>query len=377
MFMEEGMIQLKYDLQFFAKDGPGGEKTEEPTSKKLDDARKEGQVAKSKEIGNAFSLLALFLVMKLYLGTMGTRFIEVFSAVYQQIPDVSKMYNGGLPVASLHVLIRGMMFQILVIMAPVLLIGVAIAIICDVAQVKWKPTTKPLQPKFSKLNPMKGFGRIFSPNSLVELLKSVLKLALIGYMVYSYLKDKISNIFLLYDITLNQAIGMIGEIVVDLGIRIAAIYMIIAFLDFGYQKWKFHEDMKMTKQEVKDEYKNQEGDPQIKGKQKQRMREASMRRMMQQLPEADVVITNPTHYAVAIKYDPEKYDAPYVLAKGENYLAQRIKDVAKENHIEIVENKPLARMLYANVDIGGLIPPELYQAVAEVLAFVYHLKGKA
>ena len=377
MFMEEGMIQLKYDLQFFAKDGPGGEKTEEPTSKKLDDARKEGQVAKSKEIGNAFSLLALFLVMKLYLGTMGTRFIEVFSAVYQQIPDVSKMYNGGLPVASLHVLIRGMMFQILVIMAPVLLIGVAIAIICDVAQVKWKPTTKPLQPKFSKLNPMKGFGRIFSPNSLVELLKSVLKLALIGYMVYSYLKDKISNIFLLYDITLNQEIGMIGEIVVDLGIRIAAIYMIIAFLDFGYQKWKFHEDMKMTKQEVKDEYKNQEGDPQIKGKQKQRMREASMRRMMQQLPEADVVITNPTHYAVAIKYDPEKYDAPYVLAKGENYLAQRIKDVAKENHIEIVENKPLARMLYANVDIGGLIPPELYQAVAEVLAFVYHLKGKA
>ncbi len=375
--MEEGMIQLKYDLQFFAKDGPGGEKTEEPTSKKLDDARKEGQVAKSKEIGNAFSLLALFLVMKLYLGTMGTRFIEVFSAVYQQIPDVSKMYNGGLPVASLHVLIRGMMFQILVIMAPVLLIGVAIAIICDVAQVKWKPTTKPLQPKFSKLNPMKGFGRIFSPNSLVELLKSVLKLALIGYMVYSYLKDKISNIFLLYDITLNQAIGMIGEIVVDLGIRIAAIYMIIAFLDFGYQKWKFHEDMKMTKQEVKDEYKNQEGDQQIKGKQKQRMREASMRRMMQQLPEADVVITNPTHYAVAIKYDPEKYDAPYVLAKGENYLAQRIKDVAKENHIEIVENKPLARMLYANVDIGGLIPPELYQAVAEVLAFVYHLKGKA
>lgn len=376
MFMEEGMIQLKYDLQFFAKDGPGGEKTEEPTSKKLDDARKEGQVAKSKEIGNAFSLLALFLVMKLYLGTMGTRFIEVFSAVYQQIPDVSKMYNGGLPVASLHVLIRGMMFQILIIMAPVLLIGVAIAIICDVAQVKWKPTTKPLQPKFSKLNPMKGFGRIFSPNSLVELLKSVLKLALIGYMVYSYLKDKISNIFLLYDITLNQAIGMIGEIVVDLGIRIAAIYMIIAFLDFGYQKWKFHEDMKMTKQEVKDEYKNQEGDPQIKGKQKQRMMEASRRRMMQQLPEADVVITNPTHYAVAVKYDPDKFDAPYVVAKGENYLAQKIKEIAKENNVEIVENKPLARMLYANVDVGGLIPPELYQAVAEVLAFVYHLKGK-
>lgn len=375
--MENSRIQLKYDLQFFAKDGPGGEKTEEPTSKKLEDARKEGQVAKSKEIGNAFSLLALFLVLKIYLGPMGTRFMEVFSAVYGQIPDIVKMYNGSLPIASLHVLIRSMMLQMVIILAPVLLVGVAVAVICDVAQVKWNPTTKPLKPKFSKLNPIKGFGRIFSPNSLVELLKSVLKLALIGYMVYSYLKDKVGNIFLLYDISLNQAIGMIGEIVVDLGIRVAAVYMIIAFLDFGYQKWKFHEDMKMTKQEVKDEYKNQEGDPQIKGKQKQRMREASMRRMMQQLPEADVVITNPTHYAVAIKYEPEKYDAPYVLAKGENYLAQRIKDVAKENNIEIVENKPLARMLYANVEIGGLIPPELYQAVAEVLAFVYHLKGKA
>jgi flagellar biosynthetic protein FlhB len=152
--------------------------------------------------------------------------------------------------------------------------------------------------------------------------------------------------------------------------------MLIAALDFIYQKVKFKNDMKMTKQEVKDEYKNQEGDPQIKGKQRQRMQEASRRRMMQQLPQADVVITNPTHFAVAIKYDPELYDAPFVVAKGADYLAQKIKEVARENHIEIVENKPLARMLYANVDVGNLVPPELYQAVAEVLAFVYHLQGK-
>lgn len=251
-----------------------------------------------------------------------------------------------------------------------------VAFVCDVAQVKWRPTSKPMQPKFSKLNPMKGFARIFSPGSLVELLKSVLKLAVIGYMVYSYLKGRIGQIFLLYDISIGQAIELIGDVVIELGIRIAAVYMIIAMLDYAYQKYKFKQDMKMTKQEVKDEYKNQEGDPQVKGKQKQRMREASMRRMMQQLPEADVVITNPTHYAVAIKYDPDKYDAPYVIAKGENYLAQRIKDIARDNEIEIVENKPLARMLYANVEIGGLVPPELYQAVAEVLAFVYHLKGK-
>ncbi|MBQ3105384.1 MAG: EscU/YscU/HrcU family type III secretion system export apparatus switch protein, partial [Lachnospiraceae bacterium] len=166
------------------------------------------------------------------------------------------------------------------------------------------------------------------------------------------------------------------QVVTDLGIRIAAVYMILAFADFAYQKWKFNEDMKMTKQEVKEEYKNQEGDPQIKGKIRQKMREASMRRMMQALPQADVVITNPTHYAVAIQYDAEKYAAPVVLAKGQDYLAQKIKDVARENKIEIVENKPLARMLYTNVEVGELVPPELYQAVAEVLAFVYHLQGK-
>ena len=299
--MGNAKILLQYNLQFFAKDGPGGEKTEEPTSKKLEDARKDGQVAKSKEIANAFGLLSLFLVMKLYLGTMGTRFLELFSAVYGQIPDVVKMYNGNLPVASMQVLIRSMMLRLLLILAPVLLVGVAVAFVCDVVQVKWKPTAKPLKPKFSKLNPIKGFGRLFSANSIMELLKSILKLGLIGYMVYSYLKDRVSDIFLLYDISLNQAIGLIGEVVIDLGIRIAAIYMVIAFLDFAYQKWKFKQDMKMTKQEVKDEYKNQEGDPQVKSKQRQRMREASMRRMMQQLPEADVVITNPTHYAVAIK----------------------------------------------------------------------------
>ena len=175
---------------------------------------------------------------------------------------------------------------------------------------------------------------------------------------------------------LIQAINLAAETVVDLGIRISAVYMIIALADFVYQKVKFNNDMKMTKQEIKEEYKQQEGDPQIKGQIRQKMREASRRRMMQELPQADVVITNPTHYAVAIKYDPEVADAPVVIAKGEDYMAARIKEVARENKIEIVENKPLARMLYANVDIGQTIPPELYQAVADVLAFVYHLKGR-
>ena len=367
---------LEYNLQFFAKDGPGGEKTEEPTGKKLEDARKEGQVAKSKEIANAFGILALFLLMRFYVGRLGYGLIEYFSGVYNQIPNMIQMYDGRIPAAALITALRGMGMRIALIIAPVLIVGVVVAFVCDVVQVKWKPTTKPMKPKLSKLSPLKGFKRIFSANSLVELVKSIAKIGLISYVAYSYLSGRIDEIFLLYGLGITQAIGLIGEIVLNLGIRIAVIYMVIAFLDYMYQRWKHHEDLKMTKQEVKDEYKNAEGDPQIKGKQRQRMREASLRRMMQQLPEADVVITNPTHYAVAVKYDPEQYDAPYVIAKGENYLAQRIKDIAKENSIEIVENKPLARMLYTNVEVGGMIPPELYQAVAEVLAFVYHLKGK-
>ena len=152
--------------------------------------------------------------------------------------------------------------------------------------------------------------------------------------------------------------------------------MVIAFADLFYQRWKFHEDIKMTKQEVKDEYKNAEGDPQIKGKIKQKMREASQRRMMQNVPKADVVITNPTHYAVAIRYDANEGSAPIVLAKGADFLAQKIKEIAKENNVEIVENKPLARMLYANVEVGQEVPPELYQSVAEVLALVYKMQGR-
>lgn len=367
---------LQYDLQFFAKDGPGGEKTEEPTSKKLEDARKEGQVAKSKEITSAFELLAFFLLLSIWIEYMGTFFVGNMYDVYTQIPEYIKLYDGYIQEKTFDMLFMRAMLRILLTMAPFLLVGFLVAFITNVLQVKWKITTKPLQPKFSKLNPVNGFKRFFSINSLVELIKSLLKIGLIGYVVYSYLKKNMPPLYLFYDLSLNQGILQIGTLVVNLGIRISLFYMIIALLDYIYQKVKFKKDMKMTKQEVKDEYKNQEGDPQIKSKQRQRMQEASRRRMMQQLPQADVVITNPTHYAVAIKYDPELYDAPYVVAKGADYLAQKIREAARENHVEIVENKPLARMLYANVEIGSVVPPELYQAVAEVLAFVYHLQGK-
>lgn len=367
---------IRYNLQFFAKEGMGGEKTEPATKKKLQDARKEGQVAKSREIANGLGLLTLFLILRFWVGRMGTQLMEVFSGIYNRIPDVATFWRGEMPQTDITIVFRFMLLQVVIIVAPVLIVGVVVAFICDVAQVKWQPTLKPLMPKFSKLNPISGFKKIISLNSLVELIKSVAKIGLIVYVCYSYLKDKWVILLNLYDVSLMQGLGLIAQTVTDLGIRISAIYMVIALADLIYQRVKFNNDMKMTKQEIKEEYKQQEGDPQVKGKIRQKMREASRRRMMQDLPQADVVITNPTHYAVAIKYDPQVADAPIVIAKGEDYLARRIKEIAKENHVEIVENKPLARMLYSNVDVGQMVPPELYQAVAEVLAFVYHLQGK-
>jgi len=369
-------VILEYNLQFFAKDGPGGEKTEPATQKKLDDARKEGQVAKSKEIANGMGLMALFLVLKIWTGNMGVSFLETFDTIYNRIPQVANLLGGTAPEREMVLLLRHGAIQLLLIVLPILLIGFLVAFVSDYWQVKWKPTSKPLQPKFSKMNPIKGFQKIFSMNSLMELLKSFIKILIIVWMAYSYIKDRTEYLFLLYDMEIIPALQLILQVVTDLGIRIAAVYIIFAFADYAYQKWKFAEDMKMTKQEVKEEYKNQEGDPQIKGKIRQKMQEASRRRMMQALPQADVVITNPTHYAVAIKYDPAISDAPVVVAKGQDYLAQKIKEIARENKVEIVENKPLARMLFANVEVGEAVPPEMYQAVAEVLAFVYHLQGK-
>jgi len=365
---------LKIDLQFFAKEGPGGERTEEPTGKKLQDARKEGQVAKSQELGNAVGLITAFLTLKLFGTVIGTNFLEIFEFVYSSIPDRIKFVSGELPQRDFTGFIRIVMIRMIIIMLPVFLATLAVGLIINIVQVKWQPTTKPLKPKFSKLNPVNGVKRLFSKEKLFELLKSVIKIGLITYVVYSYMMDKIGALLLMYDLSVQSAISFTCATVVDIGLRVSLIYLIVGIGDYIYQRHKFHEDMKMTKQEVKDEYKDSEGDPQVKGKIRQRMQEASRRRMMQAVPEADVVITNPTHYAVALKYDAMIADAPIVTAKGQDFLAQKIKEAAQESDVEIVENKPLARMLYHNVDVGAKIPPELYQSVAEVLAFVYNLR---
>lgn len=367
---------MEYDLQWFAKDGEGGEKTEPATAKKLKEARDEGQVAKSKELTAGVDLIVLFVVLKVFISYIGDKLLNIFAVMYNKTADIINDSGNGLSLLTATSLINNVMGIILMILAPVFVIGVLCCIVVNIFQIGFKVTTKPMKPKGSKINPLSGFKRIFSKDSLFELVKSIAKIVLILYVAYLSIKDHQNELFLLYEIPLMQVILLVGNIVIDAGLRIGMVYLVVGFADWFYQKHKFSEDMKMTKQEVKDEYKNTEGNPEIKGRQKSKMRETSQRRMMQNIPTADVVITNPTHLAVAIRYDADKNAAPMVVAKGEDFLAAKIREAAKEHNIEIVENKPLARMLYANVDIGAEVPPELYQAVAEVLAFVYSLKNK-
>lgn len=361
---------LPYHLQFFANDDG---KTEEPTAKKLKDARMEGQVARSKELISASGLATFFILLKVFTGYIGTGFLEQFHKTYDVI---DKLSGEEMTVPLVSGIIRDTLFTIIKIAIPIFLISMLVSFVVVLFQVKWKVSLKTLMPKFNKLNPVNGFKKLLSKEKIIDLVIEVVKIAVVSYLAYQTLRDEWKTLFILYDIKLEQAILLLGNLAIDLGLKISMVFLIIGVGDLFYQKIKFRKDMRMTKQEVKDEFKNTEGDPQIKGKIRSKMREVSQRRMMQALPTADVVITNPTHLAAAIKYDKTTSEAPVLIAKGADYLAQKIKEVARENGIEIVENKPLARMLYYNVELGDEIPPELYQMTAEVLAYVYGLKNR-
>ena len=368
--IQHAVYRLPYQLQYFAE---GADKTEEATTKRLSDARSEGQVARSKELITASGLATFFIIIKVFISYISDGFLNNFFKIVRNI-DLISGEEFNLTVAGN--ILRDTIYTILLICIPVFVTTMLVSFVVVLFQVKWKISGKILKPKFSNINPINGFKKILSKDKIIELIVELLKIVVIFYLAYNTLKDEWKLLLIFYDMKLEQAILLVGNLVLDLGLRISLVFLVIGFGDLLYQKLKFKKDMRMSKQEVKDEYKNTEGDPQIKSKIRARMREASQRRMMQALPTADVVITNPTHLAAAIKYDKASSEAPILIAKGADYLAQKIKEVAKENHIEIVENKPLARMLYYNVDLGAEIPPELYQMTAEVLAYVYGLKNK-
>lgn len=360
------------NLQLFANSPGGGEKTEKATPKKRQDARKKGQVFQSREVSSAMILMFVFVTLRIFGSSMYTEITGYMKKVLSEYP---KMDNFYMP----DILLRIFIDSILVFLkatAPILLVAMLTGLIISYAQVGALFTLETLKPKFDRINPLSGFKRMFSMRSIVELLKAIFKVSIIGYVAYAYMESQAVTFLSLMDMDIMSIAVFIAMTSVNIAIRICIVLIILGVFDFAYQWWDYEKNLKMTKQEVKEEYKQTEGNPEIKSKIRQTQRQMSMRRMMQEIPKADVVITNPTHFACALKYDSELSPAPTLIAKGQDYLALRIKEAARESRIEVVENKPLARSIYDNVEIGQAIPPELYQAVAEVLAFVYSLKGK-
>jgi len=321
---------------------------------------------------SAIVLLSIFLTLKIAGSFMYEQLYLNFKIAYTDLAQVPDLYT----LQGIRKMFIETVLQFLKIVAPVFAIAFLASLATSYAQVGFLFTTKTLAFKFNRINPINGFKRLFSLRSVMELFKSILKIAIVGYIAYSYFSGEAVNMLKTMDMDVISIAVYICSTAINIAIRMCIALLILGVLDYGYQWWEYEKSLKMTKQEVKQEYKESEGNPEIKGKIKQKQRQIALRRMLQDVPKADVVITNPTHFAVAIKYDPKVADAPLVIAKGQDYMALRIKEIAKENKVEIVENKQLARTLYSTVEIGEKIPPELFQAVAEVLAFVYSLKNK-
>ncbi|WP_246042099.1 flagellar biosynthesis protein FlhB [Cohnella pontilimi] len=358
-------FRLRMDLQLFA-----GEKTEKATPKKRQESRKKGQVAKSAEIPGSLILLGT-LCCFLALGPFFTgRVKALFGDVFQhrlnmQVTDqnVSSLF--------FHYIV-----ELLIVVSPILVIALLVAFASYYVQIGWLFTTEPLKLKLNKLNPLNGLKQMFSMRSAVEFLKSATKLIVIGVIVYSVLMSEKKRLLELANMPVQGIFAFTADVTLRLGLLASGALFLLALADYMYQKYEYEKSLKMSKQDIKDEYKNTEGDPLIKGKIKERQRRMAMMRMMQEVPKADVVITNPTHFAVALQYDGSKMDAPTIVAKGQDYMALRIREIARKNDVVIMENKPLARALYERTEIGDTVPGDLFQAVAEVLAYVYRLKGR-
>ncbi|MCD6274261.1 MAG: flagellar biosynthesis protein FlhB [Deltaproteobacteria bacterium] len=349
--------------------GSDQEKTEQPTGKKLAKAREEGQVAVSKEVPSVLILLFSLCVFFFAGSWMFDRLINFMKGLLQNIGVVS------IGVMSLRLLLFSVFKEIIIILAPLMGAVVLAGVIGHVAQFGFLFTGKPLTPKFSKMDPVKGMKKLFSLKSYVELVKMLIKTGVVGGVAFIMLRGEADKFPLLIRMEVWEILIFIGQVSFKICFYTCIALIILAALDFAFQKWQHVKGLKMTKQEVKDEAKQSEGDPKIKSRIRSAQMEMARRRMMEAVHEADVIITNPTRLAIALQFDAKKMTAPKVTAKGSGFVAERIRAIAMEHSIPIVEEKPLAQTLYKTVEIDDLIPVSLYQAVAEVLAYVYRLKG--
>lgn len=362
---EETVTIRPVDLQLFA-----GEKTEQATPKRRQEARKKGQVLRSQEITSALVLLLTFVSLR-YL------FPYIFGEVHVYTSQMLATLPGsGLELPAVYRMMWEAVFLLFRVALPVMAVAMVAGLLANYMQVGFLLTTETIQFKLDRLNPLEGCKRIFSKRAFFELFKSLWKVGVVGYLMYATIRDNLTVFPLMLDMELWAAAALIGDITFTLVWRAGLLLLALAAADYLYQRYEHEKALRMSKQEVKEEYKEIEGDPQLKGKIKERQRLLAQRRMMQEVPKADVVITNPTHLAVALRYEDKKMAAPVVVAKGQDLLAERIKEIARKHDVAIVENKPLAQTLYRTVDLGQAVPRELYQAVAEILAFVYRLKKK-
>lgn len=359
-------VQLRLDLQFFS-----GEKTEKATPKKRQDSRKKGQVLKSQDVTSAIVLLFVFLFLFFAARFMKTRFFDFFVHSFTEFILIERLDVNQVMAIYIEVLL-----QMAIILLPIMAMAVIAGITGNLMQFGLLFTMEPLKFDLKKIDPIKGLKRIFSVRALVELMKSILKISFIGSVTTFILWINLEKVLNLAFKKPADTLATVSQLVALMGIVAAFVLLFIAILDYFYQKFDYEKNLRMSKQDIKDEHKTMEGDPLIKSRIKQRQREMAMRRMMQEVPNADVVITNPTHYAIAIKYDDGEMDAPIIVAKGVDFVAQKIKLIAKEHDIVTVENRPLARALYDEADLGDRIPEHFFKAVAEILAYVYRIQRK-
>jgi len=347
------------------------EKTEQATPRRREETRKKGQVAKSIEINSAMIMLITFIFLYFFGGSLIDKFKYYGQVVFENIHLV-EITTENLPGYIINVFSLVALF-----IGPILVVMLLVGLASNFAQVGFYITGEPLIPKWNKINPVAGLKRIFgSKKAVAELIKNILKIIIVVTVAYVSIRKEVADYIPMMDMEPWQIFGIIAWETFVIGIKIFLVLVALSAMDYAFQRWDFEQSIKMTKQEVRDELKQMEGDPLIKARVRSIQREMARQRMMAEVPEADVVVTNPTFLALAIKYDPKIMDAPTMIAKGARLIAEKIRDLAKVHGIPIVENKPLAQALYKAVEVGDEIPEEFFQAVAEILAYVYRLKGK-